>query len=143
MSVCSSVCLSVCAIESQGSKGGLKGARQSPIVFEASHWPSDHMTKSRPLPPPRIHRPSATRPSATRPSATRPSCYTRGALKMRGGCTASIGHASILLNAGALKSRGGCRASISHASIGQAFILLHACSTKNQGWVQSVHRPRM
>ena len=27
-----------CAIESQGSKGGPRGARQSPIVFEASHW---------------------------------------------------------------------------------------------------------
>ena len=44
--VCVSVCLSVCAIESQGSKGGPRGAKQSPIVFEASHWPSDRMTKS-------------------------------------------------------------------------------------------------
>ena len=44
---------------------------------------------------------------------------------------------------GVLKTRGGCRASIAHA-----FILLHAWSPKNEGWVQSVppprvHRPRV
>ena len=42
------VCLCVCAIKSQGSKGGPR-AKQSPIVLEASHWPSDHMIRSRPL----------------------------------------------------------------------------------------------
>ena len=56
-----------------------------------------------------------------RPSATRPSYYTRGALQ----------------------TRGGCRASIAHASIRHASILLHAWSPKNKGWVQSVHRPRV
>ena len=66
-------------------------------------------------------RPSATRPSATRPSATRPSYYTRGALK----------------------TRGGCRASIADASIGHASILLQAWSPKNKGWAQSVHHPRV
>ena len=49
MSVVLSVCLSVCAIKSQGSKGGPRRAKQSPIVFEASHWSSDHMINSRPL----------------------------------------------------------------------------------------------
>ena len=57
----------------------------------------------------------------TRPLPTLPSYYTRGALKTRGGCRASIGH----------------------ASIGHASILLHAWSPKNEGWVQSVHRPRV
>ena len=99
MPVCVCVCLCVCAIESQGSKGGPRGAKQSPIVFEASHWPSDHMTRSRPL----IGQPSF--PTIwwnktgfwllhvirqARPSATRPSYYTCGALKTRGGCRASI-----------------------------------------------------
>ena len=46
-------------------------------------------------------------------------------------CGASATH-------GALKTRGGCRASIAHASI-----LLHAWSPKNEGWMQSVHRPRV
>ena len=60
-------------------------------------------------------RPSATRViRQARPSATRPSYYTRGAPKTRGGCGASIAHASILL---------------------------HAWSPKNEGWVQSVHCP--
>ena len=67
------------------------------IFFEASHWPSDHMTRSRPL----IGQPSF--PTIwwnktgfwllrvirqARPSATRPSYYTRGALKTGGGCRA-------------------------------------------------------
>ena len=44
------VCLFLCrGIKSQGSKGGPRGAKQSPIVFEASHWLSDHMIRSRPL----------------------------------------------------------------------------------------------
>ena len=30
----------LCTIESQGSKGGPRGAKQSHIFFEASHWPS-------------------------------------------------------------------------------------------------------
>ena len=42
-------CVWFCAIESQGSKGGPRGAKQSPIVFEASHWPSGHMSSSRPF----------------------------------------------------------------------------------------------
>ena len=33
--------------------------------------------------------------------------------------------------------------SIGHASIGHASILLHAWSLKNEGWVQSVHQPRV
>ena len=44
ISVCLSVCLCVCAMESQGSKGGPMGAKQSPIVFEASNWPSGQVT---------------------------------------------------------------------------------------------------
>ena len=44
---------------------------------------------------------------------------------------------------GALKARGGYRASIGHTSIGHASILLHTWSPKNEGWVQSVHRPRV
>ena len=46
MSVCVWVCL---RHQVQGSKGGPRGAKQSPIVFEASHWPSDHMIRSWPL----------------------------------------------------------------------------------------------
>ena len=44
-----SVCIYVCAIGSQGSKGGPRGPKQSPIVFEASHWSSSHTISSRPL----------------------------------------------------------------------------------------------
>ena len=50
---------------------------------------------------------------------------------LMGGCRASIGHTSI------------GQASIDHVSIGHASILLHAWSTKNKGWVLSVHRPRV
>ena len=83
---CPYVCLSVCL-----------SVPFHAIFFEASHWPSDHMTRSRPL----IGQPSF--PTIwwnktgfwllrvirqARPSATRPSYYTRGALKTGGGCRA-------------------------------------------------------
>ena len=55
--VAMSLCVCVCAIESQGSKGGPRGAKQSPIVFEASHWPSGHMISSSPLIGPPNHPP--------------------------------------------------------------------------------------
>ena len=92
------------------------------IFFKTSHWPSGHMIRSRPL----IGR-----------GGGRPSYYTRGALRTRGGCRASIahasiGHASILLHAWIPKNEGRVQSAIAHA-----------WSPKNRGWVQSVHCPRV